>query len=462
MAKDHHSPNKDKFHEETHRVRSTKRTDMGNAVRLVKDFGDDIRYCPEWKQWLLWDGSRFNPDIAGQIVRLAARSADLYRKNRYEAQSEEEEGRIGGWGATSENFSRLTSTVKLAATDPQIIVHPEELDTDPFLLNVKNGVVDLKTGKLLHPERKFLQTKMADVIFDPEAKAPLFGEFIKRITDGDIGLCSSLIDLLGYCLTGSVREQKIFLIHGPGQNGKSVLLELIRKLLGDYGQVMDFETLLQTNKSGARPDIARMVGARLITASEANPGVKWDEATVKQLTGGDRLNARLLFKDPFEFDPTHKIICAVNHLPEITGNDDSIWRRVVVIPFDVTIPNSERDNDLLEKLREEKSGILNLLIQGCLDWQRQDLVMPELVKKATDQYRANMDSVFGFIGSKCKSDPDAVTPVVELRTAYESWCESEDFPKVGTRLFASRLEAQGFGSVRMPGGTRARKGIRLV
>ena len=135
---------------------------------------------------------------------------------------------------------------------------------------------------------------------------------------------------------------------------------------------------------------------------------------------------------------------------------------MVVIPFDVTIPNSERDNDLLEKLREEKSGILNLLIQGCLDWQRQDLVMTELVKKATDQYRANMDSVFGFIGSKCKSDPDAVTPVVELRTAYESWCESVNFPKVGTRLFASRLEALGFGAVRMPGGTRARKGIRLV
>ena len=139
MAKDHHSPNKDKFHEETHRVRSTKRTDMGNAVRLVKDFGEDIRYCPEWKQWLLWDGSRFNPDIAGQIVRLAARSADLYRKNRHEALSDEETGRISGWGATSENFSRLTSTVKLAATDPQVIVHPDELDTDPFLLNVKNG-----------------------------------------------------------------------------------------------------------------------------------------------------------------------------------------------------------------------------------------------------------------------------------------------------------------------------------
>ena len=135
---------------------------------------------------------------------------------------------------------------------------------------------------------------------------------------------------------------------------------------------------------------------------------------------------------------------------------------MVVIPFDVTIPNSERDNDLLEKLREEKSGILNLLIQGCLDWQRQDLVMPELVKKATDQYRANMDSVFGFVESRCKPDPDAVTPVSELRAAYESWCESGDFAKVGVRLFASRLEALGYDSARIPGGTRARKGLRVV
>lgn len=462
MATPNSNPDGEKIHQDTNRVRSSKRSDMGNAVRLVQDFGDDIRYCPEWRQWLIWDGSRFNPDIAGQIVRLAARSADLYRKNRYEAQSEEEEGRIGGWGTASENFSRLTSTVKLAATDPQIIVHPDELDTDPFLLNVKNGVIDLKSGKLIRPERKYLQTKMANVVFDSKAKAPLFRKFLNRIADGDISLCNSVIDLLGYCLTGDVGEQKIFLIHGPGQNGKSVLLELIRNMLGDYGQVMDFETLLQTDKSGARADIARMVGARFISASEANPGVKWDEAAVKQLTGGDRLNARHLFKDPFEFDPTHKIICAVNHLPEITGNDYSIWRRTIVIPFEVTIPNSERDNNLLEKMREEKSGILNLLIQGCLNWQMNGLVMPESIVRASDKYRAGMDSVFGFVEGRCKPDPDAVTPVSELRAAYESWCESGDFAKVGVRLFASRLEALGYDSVRMPGGSRARKGLRVV
>ncbi|MCH8909463.1 MAG: hypothetical protein IH867_01865 [Chloroflexi bacterium] len=438
-------------------------TDSGNATRLIDNFGEDLRYCHQWGKWLVWDGMRFKPDEADAITRKAMAANKIFADIAEEFIEDYERAvEIRKWARTSESSAKLDAAIKVAKSDPRVVVSPDDLDSNPWALNVRNGTVNLRTGLLERHDRKALQTKLAEVNFAENARAPKWEQFLKVVTKGNKELESFLQQLVGYSLTGSVEQEIFMLLLGDGQNGKSKFVETIRFVLGDYAQQADFSSFLASDSDRVRNDIARMKGARFISASEPNQGRNLDESLMKQLTGGDRITARYLHREFFEFDPTRKLWLVANHMPGIEGTDDGIWRRIVVLPFSVTIPESERDTKLLGKLVAESSGILNWAIQGCLDWQRNGLVVPDIVRGAIGGYRAEMDSMQRFIVEMCETDPKAEVLVSDLYSAYHSWAEAESLRPKTTKQFATSLKAKGFPSARGTGGVRMRQGLSLV
>jgi putative DNA primase/helicase len=278
--------------------------------------------------------------------------------------------------------------------------------------------------------------------------------------DGNQDLIKFLQKAVGYSLTGSTREQVIFMFDGSGANGKSTFITLVLSLLGDYAQQTPTETLLR--KQGGIPnDIARLKGARFVAAVEAESGRQLAEVLIKQLTGGDRITARFLYKELFEFEPTFKLFLAVNHKPNIKGTDHAIWRRVHVIPFKVTIPPEERDRNLGEKLKAEHPGILRWAVEGCLLWQKEGLGVPESVTEATNDYRAEMDVIVDFIAECCEIDPTAKTKFSDLYRRYIEWSNENGQLNVSAPEFGQRLMEHGFPSDRNKKLGRFRSGIKL-
>jgi putative DNA primase/helicase len=336
----------------------------------------------------------------------------------------------------------------LAQSEPGIPVVPDNLDADHWLLNVKNGTLDLKTGKVRPHQREDLVTKLVPAAFDPEAKCPHWLRFLDRVLDGDQELVGYLQRVVGYALTGSTREQCFFFLYGTGANGKSTFLDVVRELMGDYGQHMPTEALLTKSyaSSGPTPEIARLKGVRYATAVEADAGRHLAESLIKQMTGGEPLAARFNRADTFEFIPTHKLFLAANHKPEIRGTDHAIWRRVHTIPFTVTIPDEEKDPDLPKKLKAELAGILAWAVRGCQAWQSHGMQVPSAVRLATQEYRSEMDILGDFFEQRC-----FVSNCLRIRTSllyetYESWCQEEHRDPVKHRTFSMRLKERGFKS----------------
>jgi putative DNA primase/helicase len=417
-------------------------TDLGNAKRLVADHGVDLRFCKPWKKWLVWDGQRWRDDATGEVMRRAKDTARAV----YGESSEKH-------GARSESRSGIESMVVLAQTETAIPVRPDDLDAAPWSLNVLNGTLDLRTGHLRNHHREDLLTKLAPVTYEPKAKCPTWLAFLDRVMAGDKDLVRFLQRAVGYSLTGSAREQCLFILYGTGANGKSTFLGTISQLLGEYASSTPTETLLVKTGGGGIPnDVARLKGARFVSAIEAEDGRRLAEALIKQMTGGDTMTARFLYGEFFEFLPEFKIFLAVNHKPLIRNTDHAIWRRIRLVPFTVTIPEAERDKDLPEKLRRELPGILTWAVQGCLDWQREGLGMPAAVQRATAEYRAEMDVLDQFLAERCEV---AASPadtrrlrvkVSRLYAAYEEWCTAAGVrfplarPALSTRLKERGLE----------------------
>jgi putative DNA primase/helicase len=416
-------------------------TDLGNAKRLVADHGVDLRFCKPWKKWLVWDGQRWRDDATGEVMRRAKHTAEAV----YGESSEKH-------AARSESRAGIESMVVLAQTEPGIPVRPDDLDGAPWSLNVLNGTLDLRSGKLRDHHREDLLTKLAPVTYEPKAKCPTWLGFLDRVVAGDKDLVRFLQRAIGYSLTGSAREQCLFILYGTGANGKSTFLGTISQLLGEYASSTPTETLLVKTGGGGIPnDVARLKGARFVSAIEAEDGRRLAEALIKQMTGGDTMTARFLYGEFFEFLPEFKIFLAVNHKPLIRNTDHAIWRRIRLIPFTVTIPEAERDKDLPEKLRRELPGILTWAVQGCLDWQREGLGMPAAVQRATAEYRAEMDVLDQFLAERCEvaaSPADARrlrVRVGRLYEAYERWCDAAGvrFPLARPAL-STRLKERGF------------------
>ena len=271
--------------------------------------------------------------------------------------------------------------------------------------------------------REDLCTKIIPVDYDPEAGCPVFKKFLRRILKDNAELINFLQRAIGYALTRSTLEQVLFILWGGGANGKSTFLEVIRAILGDYGLTADSALLMHHKQDGVRNDVARLVGARFVSTSETEAGRHLAEVLVKQLTGGDKVSARFLYSEFFEFDTQFKLFLTTNHKPVIRGTDNAIWRRIRLIPFEVTIPEEEQDKDLPRKLRAELSGILAWAVRGCLRWQEYGLGQPEKVSTATEAYRQEMDIIGTFLKDRCLVRKNGSVKAGQLYATYKSWCD---------------------------------------
>ncbi|MDY6986956.1 MAG: phage/plasmid primase, P4 family [Thermodesulfobacteriota bacterium] len=436
-------------------------TEFGNAERLVAQHGEDVRYCHTWGKWLIWDGIRWKVDVTGEMKRRAKQTV---RQIYHEASQQAEEAdrkNIAKYAIKSESNTMIKSMLSLAQSEVGIPVTPDEFDADPMLLNCLNGTLDLQRGVLLAHNRDHLITKLAPVEYDPQGTRPMWGDFLTRIMGGNQELISFLQRAIGYCLTGLTTEQALFFLFGTGANGKSTFLEILRCLLGDYAQQTDFETFLVQKYATIRNDLAKLKGARMVSAVEVDSGKRLAEVLVKQITGGDTISARFLHKEFFEFKPEFKVLLAANHKPQIRGTDYAIWRRIRLIPFTVTIPEDEQDKELPTKLKEELPGILAWAVEGCLQWQKDGLKCPADVKAATEQYKDEMDLLRGFLDDKCLLDENLKARARDLYGAYKEWCETNGEDPVAQRTFGMKLSERGLTRKRW-GGAHYWFGIGLV
>jgi putative DNA primase/helicase len=438
-------------------------TDVGNGERLIEKFGKDLRYCHHYQSYLVWDGNRFRIDDQGKVFELAK---ETIRDITTEAAANtlmpgDIKKALMRHAAQSEQYSRIRAMVSLAQSDRRITVVLDQLDANRHYLNCLNGTLDLGSGKLLPHEKKHLITKIIPVAYDPKAQCPLFLGFLNRILGGNAELIAYLQRAFGYTLSGETKEQCLFVLYGTGANGKSTLLETIRRMMGDYARNADFRTFMFQLNTTIRNDLARLVGARLVTATEVEEGMRLSEVLVKQVTGGEPLTVRLLYRECFEYYPEFKVFIGANHKPVIKGADHGIWRRIRLIPFNVTLDKDHIDKDLPEKLHSELPGILTWAVKGCQDWMAHGLTEPEAVKRATETYHEDMDDLADFIGEMCEISPQASAGTKTFYDQYRQWCQVNKLDALGKKEFGAKLEAKGHGKTKAKGGNYFFSGIKL-
>lgn len=436
------------------KIRARHRTDLGNARRLVRLHGKDIRFCYAWNAWLAWDGKRWKRDDAGLVEQHAKATVATIYAEASDTQDEDERKKIAAWAMKSESRDRIRAMIDLARSEPRIPIQPDELDQHPMLLNVQNGTVDLRTGKLHRHRREDLITALAPVHHDPEATCPTFDAFIARIMDDKEALLSYVQRLIGYCLTADVSEQVLAFAYGSGANGKSTLIKVLLAMLGkDYATQAAPELLLIGDRHPT--ELADLRGLRFVAAIEVEDGRRMAEGLVKQMTGGDVLKARYMRENFFQFEPTFKLLLAANHKPTIRGTDHAIWRRIRMIPFTVTIPDEEKDLRLGDKLRDELPGILAWAVRGCLAWQKEGLTPPQEVTAATAEYRGEMDVLARYLEERTVRIEGAQTQAKALYADYLDWCKEQNERELNaTRFGRSLAERDGIDKYRDPSSGR--------
>lgn len=415
-------------------------TDLGNCQRLVARFGVNMRYIPEFKRFITFDGRRWHLDRDGEPMRMAKDTARSIYEEARDASDTGRQQALSRWAVQSQSAGRLQAAVDLAKTEPSIPIKPSALDSDPMLLGVSNGTIDLRTGQLRKPDRDDLITRATEVAYDPHAAAPRWNAFLREIMCGDLELVDYLQRAVGYTLTGDTSEQVLFLLFGSGANGKSTFLNFLRKILGGYAMTADVRTLMAHSQQGPRNDLAAMRGARLVVSSEVEDGSRFAEVLVKLATGGDMISARFLYGEFFEYEPNFKLWIAANHKPVIRGDDYAIWRRIRLIPFALTLSPDKIDRTLDATLTLELPGILRWAVEGCLAWQRHGLDTPVSVQQATVEYRSEMDHLGQFLEDRCEVSAGRTVGATELFDAYRIWAHRQGLEHPWTQTkFATRL-----------------------
>ena len=424
-------------------------TELGSAQEMVSYYGDDIRYIPQFGKWLLWDGHRWCFDETGDVNRLAKANALSQYDKVAQLDDFNQRQRMSRFAAKSESRQAIESTIHLAKTEAGIPLRVEELDTNSYLLGVANGVINLRTGGLREETKEEYITKQATVVFNPDATCPRWFEFLNEVMDGDNEMIDYLKRIVGYSLTGDTKEQVLFFLFGHGANGKSVFVNTIQDLLGDYAIQTPVSTLMTRGKGSINNDVARMRGARFVATTETEEGSKFNESEIKLLTGGDTITCRFLRQEFFEYRPEFKIWISGNHKP-VPGDGHSIWRRLILIPFEVIVDDADQDKELNLKLREELSGILNWAIEGCLEWQDEGLKTPQKIVDAIREYKSEMDRVLTWMDECCQSKPrtGAETKASELYSSYKYWAHENGEWAMSQRIFGNKLSEKGFNKTR--------------
>jgi putative DNA primase/helicase len=334
--------------------------------------------------------------------------------------------------------------IENAQSEPGIAVQPQDLDTDPWLFNVANGTLDLRTGDLRPHGQADMLTRCLPLAYDQDARCPQWIAFLEKAMQKNAELLVFLQRALGYSLTGSTQEQCFFLLHGPTKTGKSTFMHIAKAVLGPYGTQAEMSTFLHKDRETVRNDLADLAGMRLVCAIETDEGKRLAEALIKQLTGGtDTIKARFLFEEYFEYRPQFKVFLATNHKPKVNPSDDALWERVRLVPFVVQIPKDDRDKQLETKLRAELPGILAWAVRGCLAWQKDDsLREPAAVVCATQQYREEMDDIGQFLTEVCLLGQHYYkTQASTLLKAYHQWCGQTTMTG---KAFAQHLTDKGY------------------
>lgn len=456
------------------------RTDAANGRRLVVRHGENLRWVDPWGKWLHWDDTHWATDAACKVDAFAKEIGEqLFAEVEAAAARDADEDvlqAMTSWAKQSSMVKGYRNTAIAARSEPGISIDPGKLDSNPMLLNCLNGTIDLTTGKLRPHDRADLITKLAPVEYHRDAECTQFESFLLGIMAGDVLLVNFLQRLCGYFLTGLTQEHILPIFHGGGANGKSTLLNLLLKLLGDYaGNAAP--NILMVRRNEAHPtERADLHGKRLIVCIETESGHRLAESFIKALTGGDRIKGRRMHEDFWEFQPTHKVVLATNHKPEVRGTDHAIWRRLKLVPFGVTYwdpdnPDEAKDKPaelkqdkyLSTKLEAESAGILAWLVRGCLDWQRYGLQVPEQVCMATKQYRQDEDQLQKFIDDCCVVEAHAIVPATVLLNAYREFVGNDSITQT---KFGTMLGEKGFKSERLTNGAhkgrKAWAGIGLM
>lgn len=449
-------------HAPTQAPRFRKLDGIGNGERFTDDHTPDVRYSYELDRWLVWTGRRWSLDAQARIEAMAKETARLILKEMELAletardaglPDEEIEAIEKAYKNQHRSAARVTGvrdTLKMAQSELGIKVALDQLDANPMLMNVRNGTIDLATGRLLGHRRQHGISKLAPASFEPGANSTLWQTFLDRIFDGDEEMIAYIQRAVGYSLTGAVGEQCLFFLYGTGQNGKSVFIQTLLSVLGEYAQKAPTEMIMKQERSsgGATPDMARLRGVRLAVTAELDENQRMGEARVKDLTGSDRIVARHLYREPIEFDPTHKLWIYGNHKPAIRGTDDGIWRRIRLVPFTVRISDEEKDPHLTEKLTRERDGILGWAVRGCLEWQRDGLGLPGAVASATAAYRSESDRLAAFLDECCVVEMWARVGKSDLYAAYHAWSQNSGEYPVSKRKLGQQLMERGFNEER--------------
>jgi len=423
-------------------------SDDALALRFSKRYADRLRYVAVWNKWLWWDDRRWvfeDTKLAFDYARVVCREAAGERNNHKS-------------GAAVASAKTVAAVERLASADRCIAATIDQWDTDPWLLNTPDGVVDLRTGNMRAHSPLDYMTKMTAVA--PRGDCPSFMAFLHRVMNGDQALVAYLRRVFGYALTGVTNEHALFFAYGTGANGKSVLMSTMAGIMGDYHRTAPIETFTATNVDRHPTDLAMLRGARLVTATETEDGRRWAESRIKTLTGGDPVSARFMRQDFFEYRPAFKLVIAGNHKPGLRSVDEAIRRRFHLIPFAVTIPAEERDPELAEKLKAEWPGILQWMVEGCLEWRTERLQRPEAVAKATAAYLESEDAIAAWIDDRCERDPNAWESSTALFASWNAWATAAGEFAGSSKRLGQALETRGFSPCRRHEG-RGFTGLRI-
>jgi len=453
-------------------LRFLKCTDSENAKAMALLYGDRVRYDHRGRRWLiLRPGLWWEEDADGEIVRLAQDTARARLRAAADIEDADIRKAVVKWALKCENRPGIDAMLALAKATRPIADAGDGWDSDPRLVGVANGIIDLRSGTLRPGRAEDRVTMHTPVAYDPDARCERWERFLGEVFDGDAEVRHYVWKAVGYSLTGSMVEQVFFLCFGPGANGKSTFLRSLLHVFGPYAHnaaFSAFELHRWSSKAGHSEDLANFEGRRLITASETREGARLDEGRIKALTGGDAITARKAYGHERTFDPVCKVWLGVNHLPKVMDDSVAMWRRVRVIGFPRQFTGASADANLETALRAESEGILRWGVEGALLWQREGLDAPEKVTGAIASYRAENDPIVDFLRSVCVEAPEARVSTGELYAAYLSWCNAEHIPererlshaafgrRIGQR-FKRRRGTGGRGTLYQAVGLRARE-----
>lgn len=437
-------------------------TDVGNGHRLAEWGKYCLRRCPN-VGWFVWDGMRWLRDVEDIFVhQLAKATANGIRREIAYAQSLAADASDSGermkWDGiakafekharVSESAARIAAMIKMASSEPELVIDGGEnaanaLDAHPYLLNLRNGVLDLKSIELRPHDPALLLTKLANSSFLAAADAPFWNAFLRMILP-DPDVRRYVQKAAGYSVLGTYSEY-LFIPWGAGKNGKSTFLRALRDVLGDYAAEAPAELLVHRREWGPSQDsaLAGLRGSRLVTTIETEEGKRMAEALTKQLTGEADIKAKFMRQDFFTYRNQAAVWLATNHKPIIQGRDFAIWRRLRLIPFEVTIKKTLEPERVAQRLRQERDGILAWMIEGLRLYWKEGMEPPEVVREATEEYRKQMDPVGEWLDSCCELDPAAATPIEQVRTSYEFHCDQSGRQPLGGIRFNEVLEELG-------------------